>query len=136
MLKSSALHPLIIKCNFLRLLQNKPRMSNVKELYLAYNTLPVHLLHKLSVLKLMHTVIYHSNSLPSVFRNLFVTNSDIHSYNTRFSHNFNVQLSQCKSSINVFGPSFWCKLPSNARDCPNYSEFSKICKDVLVKEIN
>jgi hypothetical protein len=135
--KKSALHPLIIKCNFLlRLLQNKPRMSNVKELYLTYNTLPVNLLHKLSVLKLMHLVIYNSNSLPSVFRNLFVTNSDIHSYNTRFAHNFNVQLSRCKSSINVVGPSLWCQLPSNARDCPNFSKFSKVCKEVLIKEIN
>ena len=65
--KRKLLNPLIIKCNsLLRIIQDKTRFDHVKDLYINYNTLPVHLLYKLFILKLMHRFIYCRQSLPTV----------------------------------------------------------------------
>ena len=56
--KYKFLNPLVIKCNsLLRIIQDKTRYDHVKDLYISYNTLPVHLLYKLFLLKLMHRCI-------------------------------------------------------------------------------
>jgi len=89
--KIKNLNPLIIKCNsLLRIIQEKTRFDHVKDLYLDYNTLPVHLLYKLFLLKLMHRFIYNRQSLPIVISNLFCTNDNVHTFNTRFKHQFNL----------------------------------------------
>jgi len=82
--KRKWLNPLIIKCNsLLRILQDKTRFDHVRDLYITYNTLPVHLLYKLFLLKLMHQFIYSRQSLPIVISKLFCSNNDVHSFNTR-----------------------------------------------------
>ena len=69
--KKSVINPLFIKCNLLRILQEKPRSYSVKELYKQYNTLPVNLLYKLFILKLMYRVVYCKDYLPEVIIKLF-----------------------------------------------------------------
>ena len=91
--KSKYLNPLIIKCNnLLRIIQDRTRFDHVRDLYITYNTLPVHLLYKLFLLKLMHRFIYCRQSLPDVISMLFCSNVDVHSYNTRFKYHFNLIL--------------------------------------------
>jgi len=132
----SVLNPLKVKCNcLLRLLQDKPKMYNTKDLYSNYNTLTVHLLFKLSVLKLMHRFIYNRHVLPKVIAELFSSNNDIHAYNTRFRHEFNLQSSCCVKSLSYIGPSLWLKLPRDVTTCFNINTFSKLCKNKLFDEI-
>ena len=53
------LKPLIVRCNrLLRLLQNKPRKTHVKDLYIAYATLYVDKLFLYITLKRLHKCIY------------------------------------------------------------------------------
>lgn len=134
--KRKLLNPLIIKCNsLLRIIQDKSRFDHVRDLYIAYNTLPVHLLHKLYLLKLMHRFIYSRQCLPVVISKLFCSNNDVHSYNTRLKHHFNLNYVTNFNSISLIGPSIWAKLPNSIKDCPSLSGFLHLCKASLSLEI-
>ena len=134
--KKSVLKPLIVKCNtFLRILQDKPRRYSIKELYRNYETLPVNLLYKLFILKLMYRVVYCKCLLPSVIVNLFSINDDIHSYNTRSRHEFNIQANSCTNSISYIGPSMWLKLPRTNRELSSLASFLHHCKLLLLDEL-
>ena len=127
--KRKYLNPLIIKCNsLLRSLQDRTRFDHVKDLYITYNTLPVHLLYKLFLLKLMHRFIYCRQSLPDVISKLFCSNIDVHSYNTRSKYQFNLNYATKCNSISYNGPSMCLNLPSNIRDCPSHSGFVRLYK--------
>ena len=129
------INPLIVKCNsLLRVLQDKPRTYSVKELYRYYDTLPVNLLYKLFTLKLMYRVVHYKNSLPTVIVNLFAINNDVHSYNTRSRHEFNLQSNSCVKSISFIGPSMWFKLPKIYRECTSVINFVQRCKVFLFDE--
>jgi len=51
----------------LRILQNQPYNSPVKDLYAEYNTLPIPQLHIQQLLILVHKFVYHRHLLPSIF---------------------------------------------------------------------
>ena len=134
--KRKWLNPLITKCNsLLRIIQDKSRFDHVKDLYISYNTLPVHLLYKLFLLKLMHRVIYFRHSLPTVISKLFCSNDDVHTHNTRFKHQFNLNYVGCTNSLSFYGPSMWINLPNNIKECQSLSAFVKLCKSFLSREI-
>ena len=132
---TSLLHPLEIKNNsLLRLLQDKPRRTNVNLLYFTYNTLPIHLLFKLQVVKLMHSIIYSKESLPSSFLALFTINAEVHNHFTRSSADFNLQRSASRISINFIGPSLWSKLPLSLRSISDLANFSNMYKTFLTSD--
>ena len=136
--KSKFLRPLIIKCNVvLRILQDKPRTYHVKDLYLNYNTLPVDLLHKFFILKLMHRFVYNRQDLPDAISNLFTANNDVHNYNTRSKYHFNLSnVTVFKSNMISFsGPCLWSKLPLQIRSIPSVHIFNSQCKHELQKEL-
>jgi len=132
--KQSVLHALKVKC-LLRLLQDKPRMFSTKLLYSNYNTLPVNLLYKLYVLKLMHRFVYSRDELPIAITDLFSANNDIHSYNTRHKHEFNLNSNICVNSLSFIGPSLWLKLPRNLTECSSLTVFIKLCKNTLLDDV-
>ena len=83
----------------------------------------------------MHRFIYYRQSLPAVISKLFCSNDDVHNYNTRFKHQFNLNY-VCKSnSISFVGPSMWLKLPRDIKECPSPSGFVRLCKSSLSMEI-
>jgi hypothetical protein len=133
--KKSVLNPLIIKCNLLlRILQDKQRSHRVNDLYKSYDTLPVNLLYKLFVLKLMYRVVYCRGCLPNVIVSLFNINDDFHSYNTRSRYEFNIQASASVNSITFVGPSLWVKLPRAIRESCSVDMFIRQCKVYLSDE--
>ena len=71
----------------LRTLQGLTRFSNVKDLYIAYDVLPVglHLLHKFCMAKLIYKCIYSKIEVPMVISAMFNLNHACHSYPTRLS---------------------------------------------------
>jgi len=134
--KYKYINPLIIKCNsVLRILQDKPRTYRVSCLYNNYNTLPVNLLHKLCILKLMHRFIYNRCSVPTVFSNLFVCNNEVHTYNTRSKFDFSLNYVRCHNSLAFIAPVMWRKLPLHVRNCSSSSQFLNMCKLELFKEL-
>ena len=79
--RSTNLSKLITLNNkILRILQNKPYRFPVKDLYIAYNTLPIPQLH---IQQLLHKCIYHKSMLPQIFLDYFHENQTIDSHHTR-----------------------------------------------------
>jgi hypothetical protein len=77
----------LIKLNnkLLRILQNKPLSTQVFELYLAYNTLPIPQLHIQQLLLFVNKFMHHPDTLPVAFikNSYFITNRQVHNYPTR-----------------------------------------------------
>ena len=58
---------------------------------------------------------YERNVLPTVFNNFFITHSNIHSYNTRFSSGYSSEPAKTNLklfSINCRGPFIYSRIPS------------------------
>ena len=63
----NVLQPLHVACNrVLRTLQGLSRFSNVKDLYVAYDVLPIHLLHKFCMAKLIYKCLNSNPAMPTV----------------------------------------------------------------------
>jgi len=85
----SNLHELMVLNNrLLRILQHRKPKTNNSELYLLYNTLPINVLFKYQMLLHAHSIFYNSDNLPKIFMTDKLMNSDVHSHNTRSSHDF------------------------------------------------
>ena len=72
--------------------------------------------------------------MPSTFNLLFKTNSENHSYNTRFATNFNIpnnKLEFGKKSISYQGVKIWNNIPKNIKYSGNIKHFKDTYKKVL-----
>ena len=81
------LQPLHISCNrVLRTLQGQTKFCNVKQLYLNYNAMPIHQLHKLSVCKMIYKCLNYDGSMSTAIRDIFKSLQSNHSCNTRLAN--------------------------------------------------
>ena len=69
---------------------------------------------------------YHNNLLSPLFRNLFMTNSQVHRYDTRTASNYRVH--SCRTNIKKFtilyqGPRIWNCLPASVTNLSSFSIF-------------
>ena len=70
--------------------------------------------------------LYHNNLLSPLFRNLFMTNSQVHRYDTRTASNYRVH--SCRTNIKKFtilyqGPRIWNCLPASVTNLSSFSIF-------------
>jgi len=70
------------------MLQKTSSRLHSAELYKTYNILPVQLLRNFQILTFMHKYVHHRLKLPSVFREYFDENKQIHQHDTRQKKNF------------------------------------------------
>ena len=78
---------------------------------------------------------YCNNLQPSTFNLLFKTNSENHSYNTRFATNFNIpnnKLEFGKKSISYQGVKVWNNIPKDIKNSNSIKHFKDTYKKVLV----
>ena len=116
----------ILNIKILRMLQNMPYRSPVKDLYTAYNTLPIPQLHIQQLLLLVHKCIYHKYMLPQIFLDYFHDNYTIYCHDTRQKNQSSLCIAQtqllAKDPLNFkvlhYGMSFlslWSPLESSRR---------------------
>ena len=79
---------------------------------------------------------YHNNLLPPLFRNLFMTNSQVHRYDTRTASNYRVH--SCRTNIKKFtilyqGPRIWNCLPASVTNLSSFSIFKNKVLEFLLK---
>ena len=131
----NVLQPLHNACNrVLRTLLCLSRFSHVKDMYLTYNVLPINLLHKLCVAKIIHKSINNNAIMSTVISSMFKLNSVSHSYPTRLSKtNF-----LYKKSGNAFFKSYvnaactdWNIIPLAIRNEKSLTIFMTLYKDYL-----
>ena len=108
------------------LLLNTHYLAPSRPLFCCYGILDIFDLNTLCIGNFMF--LYHHNLLPSSFANLFMTNSQIHHYNTRTSHNYKSHF--CHTNIKKFtvlfnGPKVWNSLPSYITCCTTKKAFKK-----------
>jgi hypothetical protein len=127
----------LIKLNnkILRILQNKPLLTPVRELYASHNTLPINDLHSMQILILVHKFLYHQDKLPEAFRNYFVINTGIHCYNTRIKEDIHVACSKLSighKCLKAKAGSLWNALPSYLKNNMSTGVFKyKICNYLM-----
>ena len=124
----------IINNAILRILQFKKRDTALIDLYRSYNTLPILLLFKLCVLKLVHNVRYNTSIVPSVIRDIFQVNRDFHSYNTRNKNNYHISranTSYGRRQIDFQGTLLWRSLPLQIQNQSSLKLFISHCKSFL-----
>ena len=98
----------------MRILQYKDNRSHVGELYKSFGTLPIPDLYELQIATFVHKVFHHSNEMPTVFLDYFVTNDEIHDYNTRhkdYIHGYTIKTAYGQRMIKSKGPTVWNNLP-------------------------
>ena len=78
----------------------------------------------------------HNNLLPPLFHNLFMTNSQVHRYDTRTTSNYRVH-SCCKNTkkFTIFykGPRIWNCLPASFTNLSSFSIFKNKVLEFLLK---
>lgn len=131
----NVLQPLHVACNkVLRTLQGLSRFSKVKDLYVAYDVLPIHLLHKFCMAKMIYKCLNSNLAMPTVISAMFNLNHASHSYSTRLSDtNYLYKKSGpafCKSYVNN-ACSEWNQIPLTIRNAGSLSSFTKQYKTYL-----
>ena len=114
---------LILQKRALRLIHFAPYRSHAIPLFIQHNILPLNFQYCKSVCTIMHDV--SNNILPANISNLFLHQTQVHSYNTRFSEtgSLNIKYSrtnQLKDSFSRFGARIWNSIPQSIRVLPKH----------------
>lgn len=113
------LHKLSVLNNkLLRILQYKSRRASVLDLYSDYNTLPVHELHLQQILLFVFRVVKPPHRIPSVFKNYFDLNKNVHEHNTRLRSDIHLHRTNSKygqKCLKFKGACLWNKLPEQIK---------------------
>ena len=99
--------------------------------------LPIYDLVTLNTLIFMFSV--KSKLLPEKYCNMFVLNSNFHSYSTRQKHYFNlpkVRLTLSLNSLSYVGIKLWNQLEESIRSSSTLSRFKKLCCSYLLKNLS
>jgi len=122
----------------LRALQGKTKRSNVNNLYCKFNTLPIGLLFKYSLLLLVYRCNFVKSSVPKVIHNMFISNLKFHNYHTRSSLEIHL-FHNSRSSLNSYvflASTYWNNIPNSIKQCNNFSSFKVNLKKYLMLQDN
>ena len=104
---------------------SKPLFANLK-------ILDVFSIYLLQVSSFMY--LYHNDTLPIVFNQIFQPGNQIHQYSARYSDFYRPH--SCTTNIKKFsilfqGPRIWNSLPSNIKSAPTFNIFKRVIKPFL-----
>ena len=101
-------------------------------LFIKMKILPIQELITLNTLVFMYN--FHSGKLPCIFKSMFVSNSSIHSHNTRqqsLLHKNSVRTTHALYSLQNVGITKWNNLSNNVKSSGTLSKFKVSCKREL-----
>ena len=134
---SSHVHKLqILQKRAIRLITNSHYRSPSVPLFLQLNCLPFNELVSLSALSFMYKL--HMSTSPSLFKDLFVRNSDVHSHNTRqksLIHQPNVATNIALNSFYIFCIKEWNLLPTGIKGSTTFSRFKVMTHKYLFQRL-
>jgi hypothetical protein len=111
-----------LRCIFLlqkrivRVLTNSNHRAHTAPLFSKLKILNIYQLNSFYIGKFMFS--YHNQLLPPSFLNLFITNNEIHDYNTRNASSYRAHA--CRTNVKQFtilfqGPKLWNSLPESVK---------------------
>ena len=117
----------------LRTISNSHYRSHTAPLFVKFNFLNVYDMYKLETGMFMYK--YSKSSLPTGFKNFFITRSEIHDYQTRFKENYH-QTRNTRSfsdhSIRTYGPVLWNSLDKSIKISKSTKHFKNQYKTNLI----
>ena len=131
----SYLKDLIVLSNWLlRILQFKPRICEVADLYVNFDTLKIPELFEYKILQIVHKFFNHNDSLPPSFENYFTLTSTIHEHCTRGNSNVYVDRSRVDYGarcLKALAGKYWNSLPKDIKIVISYNAFKVKLKSPL-----
>jgi len=127
---------LVLNNRLLRILQHEPFKPHTTDLYNAYFTLPVQLLHSYQIMVFMHRYVHIRNELPAIFSTYFEENQFIHHRDTRHKCDFHshfVYTEFGKRSIKYNGYKLWNNLPDDIKAVRSCCSFKVKLKKLLLQ---
>ena len=117
-----------------RAIANSDYRAHSAPLFSKLRILDIFQINTFQIAKCMYC--FHSNLLPPLFVNLFITNSQIHSYSTRTANNDRAH--HCRTNLKKFtilyqGPKIWNSLPVTITSLSSFPNFKKKLLEFLVK---
>ena len=117
-----------------RAVTNSDFWAHTAPLFSKLKILDIFQINTLDIAKFMFR--YHNNLLPPLFLNLFMTNSQVHRYDTRTAGNYRVH--SCRTNIKKFtilyqGPRVWNCLPSSITNLSSFPTLKNKVPEFLLK---
>ena len=122
----------IIQRKSIRLIANSNYNANTKPLFKEFNILTLCDLYTLHISKFMFE--FHHKTLPKSLSNIFISNHDIHNYNTRHRddpHILHRRTAFAGQSLLHQGPKIWNETSREIKDSKNVHTFSRKIKKTL-----
>ena len=120
-----------------RIITKSNYYSSSAPLFKTLLILPIYDLVTLNTLIFMFSV--NSKLLPEKYCNMFVLNSNLHSYSTRQKHYFHlpkVRLTLSLNSLSYVGIKLWNQLEESIRSSSTLSRFKILCRSYLLKKLS
>ncbi len=125
----------VLQNRILRILQFKDYRYPTNALHKEANFLKLTDLYELKILKFMQHVHHNNDKLPTVFQNYFVTNENLHKYDTRQSKHYQIRKANKiwgNKMMRNKGARLWNALPSSFKSIQNPAKFAfKLKKSVI-----
>ena len=114
--------------------QHSDYRAHTAPLFSKLKILDIFQINTLDIAKFMFR--YHNNLLPPLYLNLLMTNSQVHTYDTRTAGNY--RMHSCRTNIKKFtilyqGPRVWNCLPASITNLPSFSTFKNKVLEFLLK---
>ena len=121
----------------IRLITNSKFDSPSLPIFVKLKILPIFDLIKLNILLFMYK--FHYGLLPTLFINMFKTNSSFHSYPTRLCHNLrkpSAHSTKRTHSIRFSGVHEWNSITTNLKSSSTLSRFKTVYKQLVFKKLS
>ena len=118
----------------MRAVTNSDYPAHTAPLFSKLKILDIFQINTLDIAKFMFR--YHSNLLPSLFLNLFMTDSQVHTYDTRTAGNYcmhSYSTNIKKFTILYQGPRIWNCLPASITNLSSFPTFKNKVLEFLLK---
>jgi hypothetical protein len=117
-----------------RIITNAEFRAHSDPLFTQLGILDIFKVNSLYVARFMFC--YKNLMLSPILLNLFITNNQVHNYNTRIAENYRPQA--CRTNLKQFtilfqGPKIWNALPSHIKDLSSLSTFKKHMIEFLLR---
>lgn len=123
----------LLQKKVLRIITFSRRLSHTAALFKQLHILKFEQLYKYNINLLMYN--YVNNRLPSSFNNFFLTNENVHLYNTRSIGDMYLnhrKLDVCRMGIRYNAPRAWKKSPDNRKQISSMQSFKRLLKTCIL----
>ncbi len=118
-----------------RIISGAKYNDHTNPLFKHLNILKLNDIYELKTAKFMYAL--NNGSLPMALINMFITNKNIHTHNTRNRHNPHITMRRTNTASNTIrhkGPSVWYCIPENIKSKRTIKSFTRNLRSVMLRK--